>query len=211
MYNTTTTKRAADEVMEDIDASPEELMDTVKSDTDNVYTSTISTGSNYDNEFGINPRNVEIGMIVTLILSLVFALVIFFAITMKKKAPKGKFTGYIREFLNFRKLWVAGIIKFTYIFSALALTIGSIAMIFLVKENVGAVILAALLIIIFGNIILRIIFEMMMVTIGLWENTRDIRKVIVKEEEAPELKKTEPEVIEEEVIEERVEEEKTEE
>jgi len=47
---------------------------------------------------------------------------------------------------------------------------------------------AGLLTIIFGNIFLRLIMEMMMIMIGLWENTSDIRAVLVKDEEAPEEK-----------------------
>ena len=100
--------------------------------------------------------------------------------------PKSKFMRYLHEFLNFRKIWVAGILKFVYIFLAASLTIGSVVLMFYGGDRVLEFILAGLLIMIFGNIFLRIGFEMTMIMIGLWENTRDIRGALVKDEEPEE-------------------------
>lgn len=125
--------------------------------------------------------------IVTLVLSLVIALVVFFGIVMRKNAPKSKFVKWLKEFLNFRKIWVAGILKFIYIFLATLFTIGGIVVMFYGGSNEPWVfVLLGLATIIFGNIFLRLGFEMTMIMIGLWENTRDIRGALVKEEKKEE-------------------------
>ena len=104
---------------------------------------------------------------------------------MKKKAPKGKFMNYLREFLNFRRVWVASILKFIYLFFATLLTIGSIVMMFFGGEHVAQMIIICLLVLVFGNVLLRVGFEMTMITIGLWENTNDMRAILVNDKEAP--------------------------
>jgi ABC-type multidrug transport system permease subunit len=197
MDNLTTTSekveaRSADEVMSDMNATPQELVDTVMGESDekvNEETNEeayITTEDDFNNAFGLNTRDVEIALVVTAGVSFVIALVIFFAIAMKRKAPKSGFMRYLREFLNFRKIWVAGILKFVYIFSALALTIGSIVMMFFGGDRVLEFVLLGIFMIVFGNIFLRLGFEMTMMIIGIWENTRDIRGSLVKDEERPE-------------------------
>ena len=125
--------------------------------------------------------------IITLVLSLVIALVVFFGIVMRKSAPKSKFVKWLKEFLNFRKIWVAGILKFIYIFLAALITIGGIVVMFYGKSSEPWIfVLVGLAMIIFGNIFLRLGFEMTMMMIGMWENTRDIRGALVKEEEKKE-------------------------
>ncbi len=125
--------------------------------------------------------------IVTLVLSLIIALVVFFGIVIRKKTPKSRFVRWLKEFLNFRKIWVAGILKFIYIFFAALITIGGIAVMFYGRSGEPWIfILVGLAAIIFGNIFLRLGFEMTMIMIGLWENTRDIRGALVKEEKKEE-------------------------
>ena len=55
-------------------------------------------------------------------------------------------------------------------------------------SNVLAVVLVGICTIIFGNILLRLGFEMTMMIIGIWENTRDIRGSLVRKDERPELR-----------------------
>ena len=125
--------------------------------------------------------------IITLVLSLIIALVVFFGIVIRKSAPKSKFVKWLKEFLNFRKIWVAGILKFIYIFLTALITIGGIVVMFYGGSSEPWIfVLVGLAAIIFGNISLRLGFEMTMIMIGLWENTRDIRGALVKEEKKEE-------------------------
>ena len=120
--------------------------------------------------------------IITGVIAVVLALVIFFGLVVRKKDPNSGFAKWWKEFLNFRKIWIAGLMKFVYLLAAL-LTIGAgIVMIiygFWWGKEQGIMLLVGLGIIILGNIVLRLSFEMTMLMVGLWENTSDIRGAIV--------------------------------
>ena len=91
--------------------------------------------------------------------------------------------------MNFRSIVIAGIIKFLYAFLATFLTIMSIVVMFQGKDDsVLTMIIAGLLIMIVGNVLLRVVMEMSMALIVVWGNTSDIRRVMMKEEEQPEEK-----------------------
>ena len=204
--------RDADTIMQDKDATVDELMTVTTGDSyhpTEEYVVTTSGVSFYD-EFGLEPKNVEMGLLAVAGVSLLIAIVVFFAFIIRKKAPRGKFLRKIKEFLNFRKVWIAGILKFIYLFLALTLTIGCITLMFFGGANALKMIILCLFMLVFGNVSLRIGFEMTMIFIGLWNNTNDIRAVLVKDEEEPEKKVEEPEE-EIEEVEEEIEEEETEE
>lgn len=178
--------RDAETVLTDENATVDELMKVTGGKSVGETVETTKTGPSFEEVFGVSTETVALGIGVAGLVSLVVALVVFFAIVMKKKSPRGKFSKYLREFLNFRKVWVASILKFVYVFMALFLTLGCIVMMFFGGNYAVQMILICLFTMVFGNIFLRVMFEMMMITIGLWENTRDIRGVLVKNEEAPE-------------------------
>lgn len=145
--------------------------------------------------------------IITGVIALVLALVIFFGLVVRKKDPNSGVAKWWKDFLNFRKIWIAGLMKFVYLLSAL-LTIGAgIVMIiygFWWGKEQGIMLLVGLGIIILGNIVLRLSFEMTMLMVGLWENTSDIRGAIVgarqrvEEKRAAQAAKAEPKPKEEE-------------
>ena len=165
-----------------IDELPNEIRQYVDDD-EQLETTVVQDENVLGKDVETFAKDLSIGLVITLVLSLIIALVAFFGLAMRKKMPKSKFMRYLHEFLNFRKIWVAGILKFVYIFLAASLTIGSVVLMFYGGDRVLEFILAGLLIMIFGNIFLRIGFEMTMIMIGLWENTRDIRGALVKDEE----------------------------
>ena len=118
----------------------------------------------------------------TVVLSLVVALILFFGLVIRKKDPESGFAKWWKEFLNFRKIWIAGIMKFVYIFGSLLCIFGGIAlMIYGLWEGrePGIMILVGLGTMIVGPISLRLTFEMTMLFVGLWENTADIRGAVV--------------------------------
>lgn len=120
--------------------------------------------------------------IVTVVLSLVVALILFFGLVIRKKDPESGFAKWWKEFLNFRKIWIAGIMKFVYIFGSLLCIFGGIALMiygFWEGREPGIMILVGLGTMIVGPISLRLTFEMTMLFVGLWENTADIRGAVV--------------------------------
>jgi len=120
-----------------------------------------------------------VGVTVTLVLSLIISLLVFFGIVIRKKDFKSKFVHWLKEFLNFRRMWVVGILKYVYLFAATFLTIGGIVVMFYGGSEPWVMVLVGLGIISLGNLALRLGFEMSMVAIGMWENMRDVRNVLV--------------------------------
>lgn len=130
--------------------------------------------------------------IVTVALSLVIAFIIFFGLIIRKKDPESRFAKWWKEFLNFRKIWIAGIMKFLYVFGSLLFIFGGIAlMIYAIWEGreQGIMFLVGLGVMIIGPILLRLTFETTMLFVGLWENTADIRGAVVGAKQRVEEKK----------------------
>lgn len=120
--------------------------------------------------------------IVTVVLSLVVALILFFGLVIRKKDPESGFAKWWKEFLNFRKIWIAGIMKFVYISGSLLCIFGGIALMiygFWEGREPGVMILVGLGMMIVGPISLRLTFEMTMLFVGIWENTANIRGAVV--------------------------------
>lgn len=118
------------------------------------------------------------------IIALIAAILVFIFVIQRKKSFKGRFANWIKEFLNFRSILVAGIIKILYVFLAVFLTIMSIILMFQGKgDEVLPMILTGLASLIFGNILLRVMLELTMALIVVWENTSDIRLLLVKRDE----------------------------
>ena len=136
--------------------------------------------------------------IVTAVLSLIIAFIVFFCIVKKKTEPKSRFVSWLKEFLNFRKIWVAGLLKFFYIFLATATTIFGFIIMFYGGSEPWVMVLVGLGTIIFGNIGLRLTFEMSMIMIGLWENTADMRGALVGAKQRVEARRTAAEAKKEE-------------
>ena len=148
---------------------------------------TPSRGFNKEPEQFLLPAGV-----VTVVLSLVVAFVLFFGLVIRKKDPESRFAKWWKEFLNFRKIWIAGIMKFLYIFGSLLFIFGGIAlMIYAIWEGreQGIMILVGLGVMIVGPILLRLSFETTMLFVGLWENTADIRGAVVGEKQRVEEKR----------------------
>ncbi|MBQ3353048.1 DUF4282 domain-containing protein [Candidatus Saccharibacteria bacterium] len=129
------------------------------------------------------------GIIIALVVVAFLITVIVFVLLVKRKKPiKGRFLHWLREFLNFRSLLIAGLIKFAYLFLTISLTITGIVLMCLGRDDtVLPMILSGLAVIILGNIVLRLMMEGMMIMIGMWENTSDMRAVMVKNEEEAKL------------------------
>ena len=151
-----------------------------------------------------NPfSNINTGVvIIAALVAFVVAIVIFATIVERKKAPRGRFMKWLREYLNFRSILISGILRFLYLFLATLLTIMSIVVMCQGRgEMTLPMIGIGLAMLVFGNLFLRILLELIMAIIVMWENTSDIRSVLVKEEEEPEEKPKQQPATEEVVVE----------
>lgn len=105
-----------------------------------------------------------------LIISIIVAILVYFLFLSKKNEGKFKgFAGWLYEFLDFKKLAVEGILKILYMGSALYLTIMSFT---IISANFGTFLIA----LIGGNVLLRIVYELMLVLLIVCKNTSEINK-----------------------------------
>ena len=107
--------------------------------------------------------------IVSLVLALIGCFVVYFLFVIKKDNPKEKFLVWLKEFLSFKKMLIEPILKISYLFFAIFITLGSFALI-------GTSFLTFLLTLVFGNLFLRITYEAILMMIMIWKNTSEINK-----------------------------------
>ena len=107
--------------------------------------------------------------IVAFILAVVGAFVVYFLFVKPEKKMDNKFLAWLKEFLDFRSLVIEPILKISYIFFALLITLESF-------ELIGTSFLAFLVFLIFGNLVARVAYEAGMLLFGIWKNTSEINK-----------------------------------
>lgn len=100
----------------------------------------------------------------------------FMFVTNKDNEKYTGFVAWLHDFLNFKKMFIAGILKVMYIISAIFITLSSFSFI---SASIGTFFLY----LIFGNVIARISYELLLMLITIVNNTTEINKKL------PELKK----------------------
>lgn len=113
-------------------------------------------------------------VIVALVLAVVGGIVLYFTFLGKKN--EGKFTGFLGwlyDFLGFKKMLAEALLKIGYLIIALYITLSSFAVI-------GASFLGFLLYLILGNVIVRIIYEFLLIALINCRNTTEINKKLSK-------------------------------
>lgn len=118
--------------------------------------------------------SMSLGALIWLIVSAVIAIagtvVLFVIFLPKKNAGKFKgFLGWVYDFLNFKKLTIEFILKATYIALAIFLTLSSFT-------TIGTSFVMFLVELIFGNILLRIIYEISILFVTICNNVSEINK-----------------------------------
>ena len=128
-------------------------------------------GSSY-NGFSNNTSTMSSGaliwMLVSLIIALIGCFVVYFVFVVKKDNPKQKFLSWLKSFLSFDKMLIETILKISYIFVALFITLSSFS-------YISASFLGFLLVLIGGNLLARIVFEAAIIRIMIWKNTTEIK------------------------------------
>ena len=158
------------------------LQKTSMSTAESSYSGRYSAGGSSSMGWDLQPGL----LLAVVVISLIIAILVFVLLVNKKKAPRGRFSRWLREYLNFRSILVSGIIKFVYLFLAILLTIMSVVVMCMGRDDsVLPMILSGLAMLVVGNILLRITLELTMALIMVWANTSDIRSVIVREDEKP--------------------------
>ena len=115
--------------------------------------------------------------VIAFVIGLIAAIVIFVAFLSPRN--DGKYTGaaaWFYEFLNFRKLIVDGLLRVLYIALSITLVIYSFLNIFVGYGDFFPKVLSFFGISIFGNLLLRIVYELLMMFVIVCRNTSDINR-----------------------------------
>ena len=111
-----------------------------------------------------------IWMIIAAILAIIGGILVYFLFTRSKNDPKGKFTKWLKDFLNFKIMWLEPILKTVYYIATIYIVLFSFS--FLALGGTG--VLYFFICLIGGPILIRLTYEMTMMFIMIWRNTRDI-------------------------------------
>lgn len=123
-----------------------------------------------------SPKFVASGIwtIVSVILAIIGGIVLYFTFLSKKN--EGKFTGFLGwlyDFLTFKKMMIENVLKILYIIVALFVTLSSFGLI-------SISFLAFLLTLVIGNVLTRVIYELLLVKVVICKNTTEINKKLNK-------------------------------
>ena len=139
-----------------------------------MYTTpTYYNASDYDalyNTAATLPEGFYIWFIIAGVLALVGGILLYFLFVKSKTEPKGKFAKWLKDFLSFKIMWLEPILKIAYY----VLTIGCILVSFGFLGYGGSGVLMFFTTLILGPIVIRLCYEMTMMFIMIWRNTRDI-------------------------------------
>ena len=134
----------------------------------------------FENDFFPTTYNVPtvgfgdaVWVIIAFVLSLIGCFVVYFLFVKKDLKNNNKYLVWLKDFLNFDKMLIETILKIAYIFVALFITLSSFALI-------GSSFFNFLMTLVFRNIIARVIYEALLITVMLWKNTTEIKNSLKK-------------------------------
>lgn len=115
-------------------------------------------------------------IIISVVVAVIGGITLYFTFLSKKNEGKYKgFTGWMYDFLSFKKMVIENILKILYLICAIYITLSSFALI-------SSSFLAFLLYLVLGNLIVRISYELLLVVLVICRNTTDISKKLDKKE-----------------------------
>ncbi len=133
----------------------------------------LNSGSSYGYSSGPSTdalAGAGIWAIIALILAIVGGILVYFLFVKAKSEPKGKFGKWLKDFLSFKIMWIEPILKVVYYIATIFVILISFAFL----GMGGAGVLSFFFCLILGPIAVRLAYEMTMMFIMIWRNTRDI-------------------------------------
>ncbi len=112
-----------------------------------------------------------IWIFIALIIALVGCFLVYFLFVTKDGKENNKKLAWLKSYLRFDKMLIETILKIAYINAAICVTLVPLAFI----DSFGAFI-GVLLFIIFGNLIIRVIYELSLIKVMIWKNTTEIKQ-----------------------------------
>ncbi|MBQ3474121.1 hypothetical protein IJH24_01710 [Candidatus Saccharibacteria bacterium] len=136
------------------------------------YQSVLNSSSSSSSLSGAYDTAAGVGIwgIIAFILAIVGGILVYFLFVKSKTEPKGKFAKWLKEFLSFKVMWIEPIMKVLYYIATIFVILFSFS--YLALGGTG--VLMFFLSLILGPVVVRILYEMTMMFIMIWRNTRDI-------------------------------------
>lgn len=111
--------------------------------------------------------------IVALILAIVGGILAYYLFVKPDKKVEGKFLIWLKSFLDFRQMMIEPILKVTYIVLAIFITLTSFNLI-------STSFVAFLVMLVLGNVLLRVTYEASLMFVMIWKNTSEINNKMKK-------------------------------
>ena len=125
------------------------------------------------NDIALASSGSDVWTIIALVLAICGAIVGYFLFMKPEKNYPNKFVNWFRGFLNFQEMLIEPILKVTYAFMLIFITLTSF--------NLISYSFPAFLLYLIGfNLLIRVIYEASMMMVGIWKNTKEINKKMKK-------------------------------
>ena len=116
----------------------------------------------------------SIWIIISLVVAIIGGICLYFTVFSDKNERKYQgFMSKLYDYVKFKKMYITVILKVSYLVLAIYLTLVSFT-------AISTSFLVFLLILIFGNLILRLIYEFSLVLLSIQENVSEINKKMQK-------------------------------
>lgn len=119
---------------------------------------------------------VEVWLIISAVLAIIGGIVLSF--TFLKASNNGKFKGFLNwlyDFLSFRRMLIENLLKVLYLIMALFVTLGSFGFL-------GVSFLAFISTLVLGNVVVRLVYEFLLVQLVICRNTSEINSRMAKKD-----------------------------
>lgn len=123
-------------------------------------------------------EGAAVWIIIAGILAVIGGILTYFLFVKNSAEPKGKFAKWLKDFLSFKIMWLEAILKTLYYIATIFVILFSFT--FLTAGGYG--VLAFFLCLIGGPVVIRITYEITMMFIMIWRNTKDIAEHTKKKE-----------------------------
>ena len=125
------------------------------------------------NDIALASSGSDVWTIIALVVAICGAIVGYFLFMKPEKNYPNKFVNWFRGFLNFQEMLIEPILKVTYAFMLIFITLTSF--------NLISYSFPAFLLYLIGfNLLIRVIYEASMMMVGIWKNTKEINKKMKK-------------------------------
>ncbi len=115
--------------------------------------------------------SLSIWAIVAFVIAIIGGIVLYYLFVNSDKKVNNKFLDICKNFLSFKKMLIEDILKIIYIVLAIFITLVSF-------EMITSSFFGFILTLVFGNLVLRVVFESALILIMIWKNTTEINKKI---------------------------------